>query len=75
MRDNQRYTVSQTSVKIVDKNITLKDNSNRRQFYLRLSQLWPDEFMTTQKLSREVAYMKRKIEGASVDPQNLITLQ
>ncbi|OAV98265.1 hypothetical protein PTTG_00316 [Puccinia triticina 1-1 BBBD Race 1] len=74
LEDELCETIKDTQ-KIVDKNITLKDNSNRRQFYLRLSQLWPDEFMTTQKLSREVAYMKRKIEGASVDPQNLITLQ
>ncbi|KNZ60328.1 hypothetical protein VP01_156g6 [Puccinia sorghi] len=49
--------------KIVDKNVTLKDTSNRRQFYLmvsapfcllcELAHLWPDDFMTTQKLSRE----------------------
>lgn len=63
--------------KIVDKNVTLKDTSNRRQFYLMLAHLWPDDFMTTQKLSREVANMKKKLEGNSntVDPQNLITLQ
>ncbi|EFP83594.1 hypothetical protein PGT21_028355 [Puccinia graminis f. sp. tritici] len=74
LEDELCETIKDTQ-KIVDKNVTLKDTSNRRQFYLRLSHLWPDDFMTTQKLSREVAYMKRKMEGNSVDPQNLITLQ
>ncbi|POW03955.1 hypothetical protein PSHT_11424 [Puccinia striiformis] len=73
LEDELCETIKDTQ-KIVDKNVTIKDTSNRRQFYLRLAQLWPDEFMTTQKLSREVAYMKKKLEGNTVDPQNLITL-
>jgi len=76
LEDELCETIKDTQ-KIVDKNVTLKDTSNRRQFYLRLAHLWPDDFMTTQKISREVANMKKKVEGnnAAVDPQNLITLQ
>lgn len=74
LEDELCETVKDTQ-KIVEKNVTLKDTSNRRQFYLRLARLWPDDFMTTNRLSREVASMKKKLEGNLVEPQNLITLQ
>ncbi|PLW19694.1 hypothetical protein PCASD_13181 [Puccinia coronata f. sp. avenae] len=73
LEDELCETIKDTQ-KIVDKNVTLKDTSNRRQFYLRLAQLWPDDFMTTQKLSREVANMKKKHENTADPPPQVITV-
>ncbi|KAG0152289.1 hypothetical protein CROQUDRAFT_649659, partial [Cronartium quercuum f. sp. fusiforme G11] len=51
--EDERCDTIQNYQALIDKTVTMKDISNRKQLYQKLVKLWPDDFMTTSRLSRE----------------------
>ncbi|CAH7673879.1 expressed protein [Phakopsora pachyrhizi] len=64
--DDELWDMIHDTQKIIDKNATWKDSDHRRALYRRLSQLWPDDFASTFKLSKEAGIVRKLFEGTNL---------